>query len=328
MAYTSRRRTGIALLCALLAAVTALPVAAASAQASTGTLTTGSYESLTYELYVPASYRAGTAVPLIVALHGCTQSADVFRKLTRFDQLADQKGFIVVFPEQPKASNKMNCWNWFKQEHLSRGSGEPSLIAGITQTVQQNYTIDPHRTYVAGLSAGGAMAEVMVATYPDIYAAVGVGSGCEYAAGAACAGYKSADPDVAGRQAYQAMGSHARVVPFMVFEGDKDSTVPPINAKQVVRASQVTADLADDGTENRSIPAAPRKIERSLAPGGRSHTVEHYSDGHGNELGQYWLVHGMGHAWSGGDASEQYSDPAGPDESAAMYDFFMSHPAP
>jgi poly(hydroxyalkanoate) depolymerase family esterase len=330
MAYISRR--GAATACTFIAAAAALHVAVAGAQPSAGALTQGSYTdaagSRSYELYVPAGARSGKAVPLVIALHGCTQTADRFRQQTRFDALADAKGFVVVYPEQPSSQNNMSCWNWYQQQHMQRGAGEPALIAGITAKVQQQYTIDPHRIYVTGLSAGGAMAEVMAATYPDVYAAVGVGSGCEYGAGAACAGWKSADPTQAGRQAYQAMGSHARQMPFIIFQGDADTTVPPANAEQLVREDQVEADLADDGQLNGSVPTAPTQVVQGQAPGGRSYTVSHYSDGHGHELGQFWLVQGMGHAWSGGEGSQQYSDPTGPDESAAMYDFFMSHPAP
>src|SRR3954471_3455273 len=332
MTYTSRRRAALAIACALAASAATLHVAAAGAQPTGGVLTQGTYTNAagtrSYELYVPAGYKAGTAMPLIVALHGCTQTADKFRQQTGFDALADAKGFIVVYPEQPSSANYMSCWNFFQQQHMSRGTGEPSLIAGITSWVQQHYTVDAHRTYVAGLSAGGAMADVMAATYPDVYAAVGVGSGCEYAASAACAGYRSTDPETAGQQAYKAMGPRARQMPFIVFEGDADTTVPPINAQQLVREDQVEADWADDGVENGSVPRAPTSVVDGRVAGGRSYTVSHYADGHGHELGQYWLVHGMAHAWSGGDPSQQYSDPGGPGASAAMYDFFMSHPAP
>jgi poly(hydroxyalkanoate) depolymerase family esterase len=304
----------------------------AMASAESSSLTTGSYTNaagtLAYQLYVPSTYKAGTAVPLVVALHGCTESADQFRTLSRFDDVAEAKGFIVVYPEQSKSANQITCWNWFKTEHLSRDAGEPSLIAGITSWVQQHYTVDSHRTYVAGLSAGGAMASVMGATYPDLYAAIGVGSGCEYTAGAACAGYQSADPEQAGQRAYKAMGAHARPMPFVIFQGDKDTTVPPINAEQDVRAGQVTADWADDGAQNGSVPTLPTKTVNGQVPGGRSYTTKYYSDGHGHELAQLWMVHGMGHAWSGGNPAESYADPTGPNESAAMYDFFESHPAP
>jgi poly(hydroxyalkanoate) depolymerase family esterase len=295
-------------------------------------LSTRSYTNaagrLSYELYVPKSYKPGTAVPLVVALHGCTQTADVFRRLTRFDTLAATKRFIVVLPEQSTSRNSLRCWNWFQAQDMHRGSGEPSLIAGITGWVRRHYTVDRRRIYVAGLSAGGAMAEVMGATYPELYGAVGVGSGCEYDAGVACAGYRSADPVQAGRAAYQEMGRHARPVPFAVFQGDQDYIVPPSNAQQLVRAGQVAADWADDGSDNGSVPTAPTKSTSGQSPGGQSYTTSYYSDGHGRELAQLWLVHGMGHAWSGGNAAEQYADPAGPGETAAMYDFFTNHPAP
>jgi poly(hydroxyalkanoate) depolymerase family esterase len=329
MRYLTRRRAALTTACALLVVAPTLRVGPARAASSGGSLTTKSYSNgagtLNYELYVPAGYTPGTAVPLVVALHGCTQTADVFRKLTGFDKLADQKNFIVAFPEQSSSNNYMSCWNWFQDSSITRGASEPTLIAGITAEVQKNYTIDTRRTYVTGLSAGGAMANVMAATYPDVYAAVGSGSGCEYTAGAACAGYQSADPETAEKNAYKAMGSHARAMPWLVFQGDKDTTVPPVNADQAVQTYQILNDLADDGVENGSVPKTPYKTVDGTSPGGESYTVKYYSDGHGNELGEYWTVHGMNHAWSGGDASQQYSDPDGPDESAAMYAYFMAH---
>ena len=330
MLYVSRRRAGVAVACVLML-FSALRVAAANAEPSQGSLTTGKYSNaagtLAYQLYVPASYRTGTPVPLVVALHGCTQTADTFRKLTGFDDVAAKRGFIVVYPEQSKSGNYMGCWNWFQQQHLQRGGGEPLLIAGITQAVAQRYSVDKNRIFVTGLSAGGAMATVMGVTYPDLYAAVGIGSGCEYTAGAACAGYKGTDPEQAGQAAYKAMGKFARPVPFVVFQGDKDTTVPPVNADQLVRSWQVTADYADDGQKNRSVPTMPvDTVNGSVPNGGRSYTVKYYADSHDRLLGEYWVVHGMGHAWSGGNASQQYADATGPNQSAAMFDFFMSHP--
>jgi poly(hydroxyalkanoate) depolymerase family esterase len=328
--YVHLGRRGLALACALLVGAGVLVTAAAPAARATASPITGSYAnaagSLAYELYVPDSYQAGTAVPLVVALHGCGETADQFRQLSGFDDLAAAKGFIVVYPEQSKSNNWLGCWDWFNAQQVTRGASEPSLIAGITGWVQQNYSIDPHRIYVTGLSAGGAMAAVMATTYPDLYAAVAMGSGCEYTAGAACAGWRSDDPELAGRRAYQAMGAYARPVPFMVFHGDQDPIVPPANAQQSVRAWQVADDWADDGAENGSIPSWPAKTRFGVAAGGQWYTIQYYSDGHGHELGQSWMVHGMGHAWSGGNAGEQFADPAGPSESAAMYDFFMSHP--
>ncbi len=243
----------------LLIAVALLVAAAAafvpgSAAAASGTLSSGDYAgaegSVHYQLYVPSSYQAGTSVPLVVALHGCTQTADQFRLLTRWDALAEAKGFIVVFPQQDSASNSLECWNFFQDASMHRGAGDPARIAAVTSLIENTYNVDPHRVYATGLSAGGAMASVMAATYPDYFAAIGIGSGCEYAATAACAGYKSADPAQAGRQAYKEMGARARPMPFIAFQGDADTTVPPANADQLVQQWLLTNDLADDGAAN------------------------------------------------------------------------------
>ena len=296
-----------------------------------GSLVSGSYTNAAgtrkYEVYVPSRYKAGTPLPLLVALHGCTESIDVFRQLTALDKLAESAGFIVVFPGQTPSANSQGCWNWFSQANMQRGAGEPSVIAGITQTIQQRYSVDKKRTYVLGFSAGGAMATVMGATYPDLYAAVGSGSGCEYN-GLPCVGAPGPDPVTSGQAAYKAMGSHARRMPVIVFQGDADTTVVPANADRIVREWQVTDDWADDGSSNGSIPLAPISTSNNRAAGGRSYTVTTYGDGHGGELIQYDVVHGMNHAWSGGCACEQYADPAGPNESQAMLDFFLRHPMP
>jgi poly(hydroxyalkanoate) depolymerase family esterase len=288
---------------------------------------TNSAGSRDYVGYVPSTYKSGTPMPLVVTLHGCTQTADGFRQLTRWDTLAQSKGFIVVFPQQTQSANQQKCWNFFQQAHMQRGTGEPGIIAGITQQMQQRYSVDPHRVYVNGLSAGGAMSSVMAATYPDLYAATGVGSGCEYAATAACAGYKSADPNQAGQQAFQAMGQYKRPMPVILFEGDQDKTVPPVNADQLVQQWQITNDLADGGA-NGSIPTSPMSVTHGSVSGGHTYTVTTYGDASHKELIQSWLVNGMGHAWSGGCSCQQYADPAGPDETGAMYAFFMAHPMP
>jgi poly(hydroxyalkanoate) depolymerase family esterase len=264
---------------------------------------------------------------LVVALHGCTQTDDVYRQLSGWDKLAEAKNFIVVFPKQSTSRNYQSCWNWFKQSDAQRGSAEPSMIAGLTTAIEGKYSVDTHRVDVAGFSAGAAMATVMGATYPDLFAAVGVGSGCEYN-GLPCVGYQGPDPAQTGKQAYDAMGSHARVMPVIVFQGDADKVVAPANAPQIVREWQITDDYADNGSLDGSIPTASTKSAWGWVPSGRTYTVTTYGDGHGNELIQYWLVHGMDHCWSGGSATQQYSDPSGPDETGAMFAFFSSHPAP
>jgi poly(hydroxyalkanoate) depolymerase family esterase len=311
----------------LVAAAVLLPAATATA----GTLRSGTYSgpegSQKYELYIPSSYRAGTPVALVVALHGCTQSADQFRLLTRWDVQAEAHGFIVVFPQQDSSNNNFTCWNFFQDGSMHRSAGDPARIAAVTSLIENSYNVDPHRVYATGLSAGGAMASVLGATYPDYFAALGIASGCEYAAGAACAGYKGADPSVTGRQAYKEMGPRARPMPFIAFQGDADKTVPPANGDQLVQQWLLTNDLADDGAANGSVPTRPAKTAASFAQGGRYATVRTYVDSRKAELGAYWLVHGMKHAWSGGNSSQQFSD-SGPDATAAMYAFFARHAAP
>ena len=309
----------------LVAVVVGLLPAAAKA----GTLTSGSYNgpvgSIPYELYVPSSYTAGRAMPMVVALHGCSQTADSFRQQTRWDQQAEAKGFIALFPQQDSSNNYLTCWNFFLDSSMHRGAGDPARIAAVTSLVENTYNVDPHQVYVAGFSAGGGMASVMGATYPDYFAAIGIESGCEYAAGAACAGYQSADPTTAGQQAHTEMGPRAHAMPFIAFQGSQDQTVPPVNGQQLVQ-QWLTTDAMADGAAASSVSTSPAKSSFGVSPGGRSYTVSTYDDSRQAELGQYWLVQGMGHAWSGGSSSEPYSDPSGPDATSNMYAFFQNHP--
>ncbi|MDX6645680.1 MAG: hypothetical protein QOK40_1407, partial [Miltoncostaeaceae bacterium] len=262
----------------LLGLAPAAPTASATpVPAGSGTPITGDYAgagaSLHYIGYVPSSWGPGKSLPLVVALHGCTESADQFRQLTGFDQLAEQRGFIVVYPEQTQAANYLLCWNWFRSTDQARGSGEPALIAGLTNSVAQRYGVDRSRIYVTGLSAGGAMSAVMGATFPDLYAAVGIGSGCQYGGGVGCLSGNATDPTVTGQLAHAAMDVRARTLPAVVFQGDADTTVPAANAAQLVRQWQVSADWADDGAVNGSVPAAPSAVVQGQVPGGRSYTV-------------------------------------------------------
>ncbi|MDX6645332.1 MAG: hypothetical protein QOK40_1059, partial [Miltoncostaeaceae bacterium] len=249
------------------------PAASPPAARHAGTPFSGQFTnaagSIRYLGYLPSGYRPGQALPLVVALHGCTETADQFRQLTGFDRLADQRRFIVLYPAQDPASSFARCWSWFSGADMLRGIGEPALIAGLTTSVAQRYGADPRRIYVAGLSAGGAMSAVMGATYPDLYAAIGVGSGCEYAGWPCVASSGLLDPAVAGQLAYLAMGANARPMPAVIFQGDADTTVPPANAQELVRQWQVSADWADDGAVNGSVPAAPSAVVQGQVPGGR-----------------------------------------------------------
>jgi poly(hydroxyalkanoate) depolymerase family esterase len=286
-----------------------------------------------YFVYTPENYQVGTIVPLIVMLHGCTQNAIDFATGTQMNQLAERYNFVVAYPQQLSIYNPALCWNWFNPADQVRGVGEPAIIAGIIHAIENNtsrWTIDRHRIYVTGLSAGAAMAVVLGATYPDIFAAIGVHSGAEYAAitsplsGGLAFIQGGPDPIQQGKAAFKAMGSFARVVPTIVFHGTEDPVSWPINGKQVVQQWMETDFLASDGTYHADFNH-PSSTMKGMVPDGHSYTVYKWNATNGNELEEYWLINGMGHAWSGGNPYN-FTDLLGPSASLAMYTFFIHHP--
>jgi poly(hydroxyalkanoate) depolymerase family esterase len=278
---------------------------------------TGGAGTREYKLYVPATDQA-RGLPVIVMLHGCQQGPDDFAASTRMNALADEHGFIVVYPRQAANANNAKCWNWFEAKHQLRDSGEPSLIAGITRDVLAECEGDARRVYVAGLSAGGAMAAVMAVTYGELYAAAGVHSGLAYASA-----HDMPSAFAAMRGSRRAKGKtrdkRARAVPTIVFHGDSDSTVHPANGEELIaQASSAQGEAAVNQATHE------RVVERGDA-NGRAYTRTTYLDDKGNAVFEQWLVHGGAHAWSGGSTEGSFSDRQGPDASREMVRFFMQH---
>jgi poly(hydroxyalkanoate) depolymerase family esterase len=267
-----------------------------------------------YKLYVPSGY-TGQAVPLIVMLHGCTQNPDDFATGTRMNGLAEEHTFLVAYPAQSGNANMQKCWNWFQATDQQRGRGEPSIIAGITKQVMDEYEVEEGRVYVAGMSAGGAMAAILGATYPDLYAAVGVHSGLApgsaHDMSSAFTAMRQGGPVVANQNGTG--GSNRKIVPTIIFHGDGDTTVHPRNGERLL------AHL-DSGDRNGSKPRVVTR--RGGVPGGHEYTKFTHQDGDGRDLVERWSVHGLGHAWSGGSYPGSYTDPKGPDASAEMVRFF------
>ena len=280
-----------------------------------------------YKLYVPASI--GPSALLVVMLHGCTQCADDFAAGTQMNRLADQHGFLVLYPEQPSSANSSKCWNWFETQHQQRQIGEPSIIVGMVKEVIARLDLDSRRVFVSGMSAGAAMAVILGRVYPDVFAAIGAHSGLAYG----CATNVPTALAImrAGRQVASRLGpnreagsvhlnSATHPVRTIVFSGDRDNTVAPKNSLEIVEQAK-RAFAASDTHSTLKVTQ-----ERGRCSDGRSYSKTVYADAQGVACIEFWSIDGAAHNWSGGSASGSYTDVKGPDASMEMVRFFMSAP--
>jgi poly(hydroxyalkanoate) depolymerase family esterase len=263
-------------------------------------------------------------------LHGCTQDPVTFAAATSMGDAADRHGFVVVYPGQDRRRNPQGCWSWFLPDHQQRGAGEPEAIVAIVRELietDRRCTIDPKRVFVAGLSSGGAMAAILAACYPDLFAAVAVHSGLAYGSATSLASAfqamasPGADADARGRAAHAAMGEHSRPVPSIVIHGSADRTVAPANATQVLRQSMITNHLAAPETCEHDI-ARPSTTWRAQVHGGHAYLRSQWIDQRGKLMHELLEVDSLGHAWSGGVAGGSYTDPRGPSATEAIWAFF------
>ncbi len=343
-----------------LGALLAVPAAAepAATPAAQPVLETGWYPAegqpgaRRYELFLPTAALDDVEepLPLVVFLHGCTQTAEQGRLASRLTEVAEREGFLALFPEQLRPAsgsyplvdgNGSACWNWFHPDHQVREGGEPATLAGMTRAVSDRFPVDPDRVFVSGVSAGADMATVLAATYPDLYAAVGPVAGCAYRT---CS-------DLDGTAAFAAMGRHERVVPTFVVQATTDLVNNAAMGATALRGWLATNDLADDGETNGSVPQQPtstthhdvdpsvvtgepgdlclgnHRLPCAAGAGLRSYpyTELRYEQG-GRSVVEAWFVHGANHAITGGDPAGTFADPAGPSLAEGMWRFFAAHP--
>ncbi|MCG6121554.1 MAG: PHB depolymerase family esterase [Microvirga sp.] len=263
-----------------------------------------------YRLYVPSNAKDGLQ-GLIVMLHGCTQNPEDFAAGTGMNALAEERRLLVVYPAQTGGDNSMSCWNWFRPGDQRRDAGEPAIIAGLTASLRDQYAIPQDRVFVAGLSAGGAMAAILGEAYPELYGAIGVHSGL--AAGSAndvVSAFAAMRGQTGVAQAARSGGGRDPGPRLIVFHGSADATVHPSNVARIV------ARHGDEGAGSARSEHGPSAETR-----GYSRLVSGRGDG-ANAM-ESWTIDGAAHAWSGGSASGSYTDPKGPDASAAMVRFFL-----
>lgn len=267
-----------------------------------------------YKLFVPGMARSaahrGQGLALIIMLHGCKQDPDDFALGTGMNELAEQSGFLVAYPKQASSSNHMGCWNWFNRRDQARESGEPSIIAGLTREIMTEFNVDPDQVFVAGLSAGGAMAAILGATHPDLFRAAGIHSGLPCGAATDVASAFISMQHGASMEVAAPPETNVRTI---VFQGAADRTVHPSNADLIVAFASAGLD------------SAVETKQRGQSSGGITYERTVIADMSGVPQVEYWAVEGMGHAWSGGCADGSFTDPKGPDASREMLRFFLQH---
>lgn len=284
-----------------------------------------------YLVFVPASYRAASKVPLVVVLHGCQTTASQQAVASGYGAIAEQRRFLVLYPEVDQVDQaRGGCWKgiWEPAEE-GRDRGDAGAIASMTATVMRTLRIDPTRVYVIGISAGAFESAILGADYPDLYAAIGIHSGAAYSGGGpGCltAGVSASTTAALAHAALAAMGRHARMMPVIVLHGDQDQVIPYRCGEQALRQWLGTDQLVAERQDGSAPPVGPATVRAGVVAGGHTYTVASYPDQQGCTLAQLWTIHGMGHAWSGGSHDPSvapYTDPRGPSAAAASSSFFL-----
>jgi len=285
-----------------------------------------------FKLWIPGTLDEGRACPLVMLLHGCTHNAEDMAEISGMNEVAEKNRFLVVYPEQSRMANLLKCWNWFLPQHQTRDAGEPSILAAVVDQVRSTYNIDPERVYVVGVSAGGAMASILAATYPDIFAAVALFAGAEFKAATsvseALAALKGGGPDPLrqGQLAFEAMRDglarkERRRMPAIVFHGSADTAVSLVNADQAIAQWSKTNECLAAHHAEQGFTLTETIVDGQVL-NGYAYQKRSYVEGTSRLLMEKWVIQNLGHAWSGSPQPSRYSDPKGPNASAEIWRFF------
>ncbi|RIV40348.1 extracellular catalytic domain type 1 short-chain-length polyhydroxyalkanoate depolymerase [Micromonospora radicis] len=292
----------------------------------------GDAGSQRYQVHLPPRYDETVRLPVVMAIHGCGMTGygwNSMKATTQFNRLADREGFIVVYPTQLISRNVIACWNSADPRHQQRRAGEPALLAGVARQVVEKYHADPAQVHVAGASSGAGTAVILAATYPDVFATATSVAGGEY-------GLNQVDPDnpdatpplETARQAWAQMGERARRVPLLVVQGEQDDVVPTLVATRLVAQWTAVGDLVDDGLPNDSLGLTEKTVSVPAAAGRHAYAHSTVTAADGSSIVESYVVQDMGHAWPGPDGDGRYTDHAGPDATALVWEFAKRHPMP
>ena len=285
-----------------------------------------------YRIHEPPTLAANPAV--LVMLHGCRQTPENIAEGTRLNEHADERGWIVVYPDQSETANKYRCWNWFDPAN-QRGEGECALVVAMLAAVRARYDLPDAPAFLSGMSAGGALASVLALRYSSLWSGVAIHSGLPF--GAAVdpwsavrvmrEGPQNLDPVLALSLAQHEAGETVQPVPAMIFHGAADNVVDRRNADLLVR--QFLGWNGFLGTkaawDDAPLPGADIQLLSEVA--GHSYILRDYVQGGLAPVRECEVIE-MSHAWSGGDSALPYNDELGPDGTALMLDFFAEHAEP
>jgi poly(hydroxyalkanoate) depolymerase family esterase len=282
-----------------------------------------------YLLYLPKNYTVDRYWPMVVMLHGCRQDADAFGGLTRMNGIADRDNFLVLYPEQRRLANSLRCWNWFSRS-AQTGAGEAAILADMIRSLADEHHVDTKRIFIAGLSAGAAMANNLAVCHADLFAACALHSGLAFgAASSSHAAIKAmqqgvrSDAHEVGKRAFVLSRGKTEIMPAIVIHGEADEVVHPVNAGQTVAQFSVMNELLYEKEHGRPGQPSRSSIINRARSGYKYGVTDLAYDG--RVIVRKVMVAGLGHAWSGGPGDQHFSDPRGPDASELICDFFAEY---